>query len=409
MRRFCLTLFGLLPAMLLVARAGAELLVAVIGLAYLAVAVRRRSGWTLTGPMPAVLLGTWLVLNLVVSADALDRASSLRESLPWVRFVLLFLAVNDWLVRSRADLARVAWLWAVTLGLALLDGYVQWLTGTSLSGQPMFGDRLTGPLSRPNIGMFMLRIGYPLLGAALLLSDRGASLARTAMIVFATVAAVLFVQLTGERAASVLSLLALATTLTLAFVVVPERRRLAAALWLLFAAVTSTVLLTNPRIAHRATLLAADLGSYWQTPYGELVTAGLRMWWRYPVTGVGLDNFERACHLLTESSMRYGCYPHPHNPYIEWLAESGVVGTAGYLFFLVLVIRRVSSLLHAASRAHAAGAVLIGALVTLLFPFTASQSIFSNWPAMVFWCALAMTVACAGLAAREAQAAVDGA
>src|SRR3546814_6987242 len=52
----------------------------------------------------------------------------------------------------------------------MLDGYVQLLTGTSLSGNIATGERLTGPLDRPNIGMFTARMGFPLLAAALTLA-----------------------------------------------------------------------------------------------------------------------------------------------------------------------------------------------------------------------------------------------
>jgi O-antigen ligase len=99
--------------------------------------------------------------------------------------------------------------------------------------------------------------------------------------------------------------------------------------------------------------------------------------------------------------MRDGCHQHPHNPYIEWLAEAGLVGLIAYLVFIILLLWTVFPLLRGSTAQRCTGALIAGCLVLLLFPLVASQSVFSNWPALVFWTGLSMTMAVARLAMQQ--------
>src|SRR3546814_11304865 len=91
----------------------------------------------------------------------------------------------------------------------MLDGYVQLLTGTSLSGNIATGERLTGPLDRPNIGMFTARMGFPLLAAALTLAaSKRISASRLVLLAGFALVAFAFIILSGERTAAILTMMA---------------------------------------------------------------------------------------------------------------------------------------------------------------------------------------------------------
>src|SRR3546814_14142502 len=85
---------------------------------------------------------------------------------------MFFAATSTWLLRSRRDLKLLLVMWGGILALAMLDGYVQYFTGPSLSGNRALANRLSGPLARPNIGMFTARFGFPLLAIPLGMPDR---------------------------------------------------------------------------------------------------------------------------------------------------------------------------------------------------------------------------------------------
>lgn len=403
LRQIALGLFALLPAMLLFWRGGAEVVIGLIDVSYIAVLLVRREWRSTFFPPLLALLATWLALNLLVSPFAVDPGASFGRSTSWLRFILLFGAVTTWLIQSPRDVKLVAMTWAATIGFAILDGLVQLLRGVSLTGRSMTGSsRLTGPLDRPNIGMFVARTGFPLLAAAVLLfahSVRHSAL-RVGAILALAATAFGFILLTGERAASLLTLIAIVTSAGLAILLAPPRYRLYGLLLLVATAgLLAAIVLNSPRIMDRIGSLLGVLNNFRDSAYGELFTAGLHVWREYPLTGAGMKNFQIACQIVLGDTLKDGCHPHPHNVYIEWLAETGIIGSLGFLAFLATLGALCIHLLRRTS-GRIVGALVAGSLMLLLFPFTASQSFFSNWPAILFWASLSLTIATARLAVR---------
>lgn len=409
LRQINLGLFAILPAMLLFWRGGAEIVVGLIGVSYLVVLASRRTWRVALYPPILTLLATWLALNLLVSPLAVDPGTSFGRSVLWIRFIVLFAAVSTWLVQSPRDARLIVTTWAATIGFAILDGLIQLLRDVSMTGRPMSGTRLTGPLDRPNIGMFVARIGFPLLiGAAFLLAHaRRISALRIAGIAVAAMTGFGFILLTGERAASLLALIAILTSLGLAILFAPPRYRLYG---LLLGAIAIAIMivigLTSSRIMDRIDSLLDVFSNFWASPYGQLFSAGLHIWREYPLTGAGMKNFQTACQIIMGDTLKDGCHPHPHNIYIEWLAETGIVGSLGFVAFLTTLVGLCIDLLKRQTGARVVGALTAGCFVLLLFPLTASQSFFSNWPAMLLWASLSMTVAIVRL--THIQAKSDG-
>jgi O-antigen ligase len=401
LRRFNQILFALLPFLLLFWRGGADAAASMIGLSFLAVMLVRRQWGLATHPLLATLIGLWLLLNLLVSPLAMDPMASFSRSVVWLRFPLLFAAAFTWLIQSRRDLRLIAGIWAITIAFCIVDGLVQLVRGTSLTGNPMYNlFRITGPLDRPNIGMFVARIGFPLLAAAPLFYARRspAILAATALL---AATGFVFILLTGERSAALVVLLALLTA-GLGSILVFPRYRLYSLSALALAAIASTAIaIGSERIMWRIQQLVEVIDHFSKSHYAELFSIGLDVWQTYPVFGAGMKNFEAACWVVAGNYVSDGCPTHPHNVYIEWLAETGVAGLLGYLVFLALLLLAAWPMLRGTRPVRLAGLLVAGSLIVLLFPLIASQSLFSNWPALVFWCGLSMTMAATRLALKE--------
>lgn len=405
LRRICLVLFALLPAFLLLWRGGTEIVIALISASYLAMLLTQRERRIALQPALAALLIIWIVLNVAVSPLAFDPLASFSRSLLWLRFGLLFAAVTTWLIRTPDDLRLVVLGWGGIAALAVIDGLVQLLTGVSLSGRPIERDRLTGPLDRPNIGMFVARTGLVLTVALAALACHE-TLPRRRQGLYAISGAVAlvalgFILVTGERAASLLSILAIATALGLVVLVSRRYRWHALALFGTAAVALVGIIASSERLMWRLEAFVRVASNFWTSAYGELFGAGLAVWREYPILGAGMKNFKPVCDILMAGKMSDGCHAHPHNVYIEWLSDTGLVGLTGYLVFLVIIVLPVFRLLRGDTNARLAGAVTAGCFVLLLFPLTASQSFFSNWPAMLFWASLSLVIASMHLAQRR--------
>ena len=400
LRRANLVLLALVPALLLSWRGGADAFVSIIGVSFLAVAIVRRQWGLATHPVLGSLLAIWILLNLLVSPLAVDPAASFSRSVAWLRFALLFAAVVTWLIQSRSDLKLIVGFWGATLAFSIIDGLVQLLHGVSLTGRPMYGmTRLTGPLDRPNIGMFVARIGFPLLAAAPLLAGLRA---RNAYIfAAATAVGLAFILLTGERSAALLTVAGLVTAGLGGILIFPRYRLQGLAAILLAGAVGSAVAVSSERIRDRILELGAVLKHFSQSHYAELFGIGIDVWRTYPIFGAGMKNFEASCWAISAPKVSDGCPSHPHNAYIEWLAETGIAGFSGYVLFLVLLMIATWPLLRGGVVARLTGLLVAGCFVVLLFPLIATQSTFSNWPALVFWTSLSLTMAIVRLALKE--------
>ncbi|MQA65336.1 MAG: hypothetical protein GEU76_05465 [Alphaproteobacteria bacterium] len=396
LRRICLYLFAVLPLMLLFSREGSEGIVVIIGLSFLAVIFARRRWDVLAQPLVAIPIAIWIFLMAVNTPFAWwDPPAVLGRAVPWLRFFCLFGAVVFWLFADERDFRKVAIAWGATFVFVVIDGTVQGITGTSLTGREIFLEqRLTGPLRRPNIGRYLAVLVYPGLAAFLVFGERNLDARRIAAL-FVTLAVVaFFITYTGERAAVVMSF---GTVTLAALILMVQGRRFivpGVIVTLLAGGVTVVTVILTARLRMRIDPTAEIAGDFWNSPYGELIRAGVTVWKVQPAVGVGLGNFDMVCEAW-EPELVYGCLRHPHNIYLEWLAEGGAIGLAGFLAFFGVLAATVLGTLRLRTRRPLLTALVIACPVLTFIPFVPSQSFFSNWPAMVWWTSLAMTCAVA--------------
>ena len=111
--------------------------------------------------------------------------------------------------------------------------------------------------------------------------------------------------------------------------------------------------------------------------YGEIYVLGARMFKDHKLLGVGLNNFTYLCkndprykNIMTN----YSCVTHPHNIYLQWLVETGVIGLTMfiiylfYLFYFILIKKyNEYSLIGATS------------ILILFWPIMSTGSLLKNW------------------------------
>ena len=388
LKRVAMGLLLAFPLALLAARGVADVIVVLIGLAFLVESIRRRRWEWLRDPVILAAIGLWAVLNVVVSPAAVDSAVSFGRSLSWIRFLLFYAAITVWLLADDRSVRLVMWWMTCVIILVVIDCFMQALSGWSVTDQPMQGSRLTGLLDRPNIGSFLAKTGFPLMGL-LLCTDRFGSFPRRASIVSIFGSLIfLSILLTGERTITLLTIFSLVLVFSLVFVTTPRWRVLIASLSALLVGVIIAVIILEGRIYQRLLDLIDDLSSFQESPYGHLFSAAWWIFMDHPLTGVGLKNYREVCAHYTEH-----CHPHPHNIYLEFLSESGIVGFLFFVAFVVIfVVKFARRTMRNAVNPGAAG-FFAGALLISLFPFAATQSYFSNWPAMLLWYSLSLSMA----------------
>ncbi len=135
----------------------------------------------------------------------------------------------------------------------------------------------------------------------------------------------------------------------------------------------------------------------------NLWETGLHMWQAEPVTGIGSNNYKHAyAQYASRADDRFVARrTHSHNIYVEWLAETGLVGGLGLVAIVVLCVRwfRQADMLSQ----HQAWPYALP-LMVIYFPVNTTQPMLVPW-----WFPVLMLLACAFVASLERSSSHDSA
>ena len=397
----------LIPTFLLFARGAADVSLVLVAVLFLVRSTLRRD-WAWARQIDvAVLLLALLMLVVVVAPFGEYPGKNFARGLIWVRFVVFYAAVTRWVLVDKAAIRAVCYATFAALFVAALDAFYQFFAGYSLlGGQGMVsnGDRLTGPLDRPNIGSYLSKLAFGIMALAFVAREQLGE-KRLFLIgawVMVPVLAVIF--LSGERTASVLTLMGLVAIVIGLFVSGGRARVLSVFLGAVGVVGLGLLLSFSDRIAGRVVALGSVVSDYADSIYGKLVLMGWRFFTENPLTGIGMGSFEKVCRAQQPpEALEFGCYPHPHNIYAEWLASSGLAGTLPWLVFVGIVIWAGVRLIRAGHTQTVLVAFYLATLNASFFPFAATQSAFSNWPAILAWMSIGCAVAALNVFKRSSH------
>lgn len=387
---FIAALCVLLP-FLLYAHSFADIAISLTALGHLHISVRTRDfTWARQ---------TWVVIALIFWSYAAVRGALSNHpdvagghALVWVRFIVFAAALQALALRAPSLLRLMLGSFVAASLFGAADTLFQFAVGHDIFGRPMLGDRLTGPLGSAAIGVLLLFAGLPLL-ALLFTWLRAPVLSRKAV----AVAGILFLSvaifLTGERMTAILLAAAL---LVLLLLVARASWRVNISLIGLSLVVAALIYAAFPQV------LARHLSSIavFTIPQGDMYVliwqAALDVFKANPIVGIGVHTFRLDCPLYVPADLaEAACRSlHPHNLWLELLAETGVTGTAILLVFFVAVLKPAVSLWRAwPTEPLLAGAVI--AVLLRLWPVASAKSFFVNQNEVLFWTTLAVAVAAA--------------
>ena len=112
--------------------------------------------------------------------------------------------------------------------------------------------------------------------------------------------------------------------------------------------------------------------------YGEIYKLSFKMFLDNPITGIGINNFKYLCdieEIYKKIMVNYGCASHPHNIYIQWLTEGGIIVFIFfimYLYFLVEFIIRNNG-----DKKYKIISTII--IFSMFWPIMSTGSLIKNW------------------------------
>ncbi len=382
-------LICLLPWSWLLGAAPADVVLTIITALFVISSLLTKDGAWLKSAWVKVAIGIWIYLtitNFLMNGIALG----VKHSLPWGRFVLFAAAVESWVFLDSAWRRRFWFSLGGAMIFTAFCGLYEYIFGYDLMGQPRLQEgRLFGPFRRPKMGIFLVKVSFPvLLFSMVFLAQYKKYLGKAiALCLWGAFVGIIF--LSGERMALLLTGLGG----VLAFLLLPHFRKFFfianAAVGVLLVALLLCVPSQKERIVGTS---VREFSRPLESPYQVLMMSALKISRDFPVFGTGVRQFREVC-----PNPRYGpdngryerCSTHPHNFYVEWLVEAGVVGLCAFLFLIGVWSMAVVRAFPGFTKDPLSVGLVIS-IVLQLWPIGASGSFFNNWNSSIFWLMLGL-------------------
>ena len=312
---------------------------------------------------------------------------SLKASLFYCRIGVFALLISYLIHYNEKILDYFYYAFFITFSVLVIDGYTQYFTGTNLFGFEILQNRVSSFFGDELIlGSYLSRL-FPLF-FALFVARKNKYLFEVwgIFILFVLVDVLIF--LAGERAS--FFFLNLSTIFIILFISQYKWLRLGVFVFSLFVIILLTF--NNPKLYDRyiqSPIQSMGLDSENSTKHiftpehDSLIKTGWKMFLDKPILGHGPKMYRIKCKDPKYSTGISPCHPHPHNFYIQLLAETGIIGfsfLAGLLlYFCYLMIKHILRyfLNNRVSFSDYQICLLAGLLITI-WPITTNGNFFTN-------------------------------
>jgi len=372
------TLFWLLgPFIFLIERDPADLWLTIICIAFLYRSIKN-SDWSWSKQLWFRLaLGVW-ILSIISSALSPEALFSFQQGFVWIRFPLIAVATQVWIAKDR-DI-RVLMLISTLVGMLVIC----LILTLEILIEPKA--RLTWPYGDTMTGAYLSKVSLPIFCILIAIST---SRAKMISLFFGSIAlsTLAFSILAGER---INFLIRLCGGFLATFSWKPRLLPL-----LVFFSLECFAIFF---VLNRKT----DVYSRFTTDLVEIIVhiddknghwgawrGGIQQGFETPMLGIGPSGTRNNCKHLIDSDLEWlpgknVCSNHPHNFYIQLLAELGVLGLllgSGMFLSIILVCWKAKQKNPECPMASTAFIIPLA----LFFPLQQFGSFFSQWGNIFIW------------------------
>ena len=337
-----------------------------------------------------VIFYIYLILTSVLS-DNFNY--SIKPSLTYLRFGLFSLAVL-FILKNKKDFVKIFYLMmCVTLIILLFDGYFQFITGKNIFGfrDHLRPDRLSGLFFEELIlGSYLGKI-LPIFCTFYILNKKYFKKYYIFILILLTY---ILIFLSGERSAFFTTTLYL-IMITPFLLGIKKTTILFIFIGIIFTILISTNKNTKNRYVDQMlmhTFQQTKNSSTFMPDHIGLFTSAIDIFKKNIIIGGGVKTFRINCkntvnEKLTELKVSIPnivfCNTHPHNYYLQLLAETGLVG---FLFVLAIFIKlllnyfkQIYNLIKNNKNVKSEYVTILSGLIVYIWPLTTTGSFFNNW------------------------------
>jgi O-antigen ligase len=341
---------------------------------------------------PFIIFLAFCIISSLISLEAEDISLSIKSSLFYFRIGVFSCFIWYLIDQDKNILTYFYYALILCFSALVIDGYIQYFIGTNLIGFKISGIRVSSFFGDELImGSYLSRL-FPLLFALFLVKKK--QIFEIYFIGFLFILVDVLIFMSGERSA--FFFLNLSTVFIIILIKEYQKFRLIT----FFIAIVCVFILSlnssnlNERMFKGP---AEDMGLVksskeaviFSKAHDNLIRTAYNMFKDQPIFGHGPKMFRVKCKDEKYATGIKPCMTHPHNFYVQLLAETGIFGFlflfSALVFVIYTALRQFKSIIFSQKRflTDYQVCLLAGILITV-WPLTTNGNFFNNWLMIVY-------------------------
>jgi O-antigen ligase len=378
-------LFALIIPFLILGPFFPDLIVSLSALIFLFYIIRKEKFYYFTNK-PLIIFFIFCIYCILISVFvAKYKMLSFQSSLFYFRIGVFSCLIWYLLEQDKKILNYFYYLLLISFLVLIVDGYIQFFTGANIVGLPKDGVRISSFFGDELImGSFLSRL-FPLLFALFILKEKN-KLELYFMILFFSFLCGL-VLISGERAAFFLY------CLSLIFIIIFMKGYTKIRLAVLVSSVIIIIIIISSFYEVKDRIIYQPVStlkkSIFTPEHDSLIRTAYNMFLDKPIFGHGPKMFRVICKNEKYAVGIHSCDNHPHNFYVQLLAETGVIGFSflfsAFVYVLYCAYRQFKSIVLRQKRYLTDYQVCLSAgILITVWPLTTNGNFFHNWLMIVY-------------------------
>jgi O-antigen ligase len=349
-----------------------------------------------------IIFYIYLIFNSFIS---IELENGLVRNFGFIRFIFFFVAFNYFFYKYK-NFPKFLWVWFFVILIVVADVYLESITGKNILGYGN-GDRIVSFFKDEQIVGGFISCFYLIVIGYLLNFHKFKSIKLNYLFLFLASIFLFSIILSGERSSSIRAVAAFIFFFSFARTFsIKEKIILFLSISILFVAIFANSEFVKLRYGKQL-LRVMNLESFNQiikyytddeakfddefsmalgASYFRIYKSGIEVFKDYPLFGVGNKNYRIVTCPDTwpdEWNDDYLCTTHPHQIYIEFLSEHGILGTTIILLIFSILIFKMLKQTNIRENNLQLACLLY--IIFIFSPLIPSGSFFSNHPSTLFW------------------------